>query len=122
MAKSAHDDVADAYLEEIANNANLMCVCSTQPTTRTEAASTYALATVALAPGDMAIGDGAAGGRKLTISAKSAVPIVASGNMAHVALVDNAKLHFVTTSSLLGLLAGNLVNIPSWSITVNDPA
>jgi hypothetical protein len=121
MAKSAHDDVTDAYLEEIQSNVNLMCACSTQPTTRTEAVSTYALATVAIASGDMAIGDGASGGRKLTIAAKSNVPITAGGNMAHVALVDNSKLYFVTTSALLALLAGNLLNIPSWSITVNDP-
>jgi hypothetical protein len=121
MAKSAHDDVTDTYLEEIQNNVNLMCACSSQPTTRAEAASTYALATVALAPGDMAVSDGATGGRKLTISAKSNVPIVAGGNMAHVALVDNSKLYFVTTTALLALLAGHLLNIPSWSITVNDP-
>lgn len=122
MAKFAHDDLMDAYLNEILANVNLMCACSTQPTTRTEAASTYALATIALAPGDMSIGDGVSGGRKLTIAAKSNVPITRSGNMAHVALVDNTKLYFVTTASLLALLSGNLLNIPSWSITVNDPA
>jgi len=121
MAKSAHDDVADAYLEKMTANVNLLCACSAQPTTRTEAVSTYALATVALAAGDFAIADGPSGGRRLTIAAKSNIPITASGTITHLALVDNSVLYFVTTTSREALVSGNLLNVPSWSITVGDP-
>jgi len=121
MGKSAHDDVLDALLDEIKDNVDLLCACSTQPTTRTEAAATYMLATVALAAGDFAITDGGSGGRKLTISAKSAITITNNGDVAHLALVSNTKLYFVTTTSTETLVAGNLLNIPSWTITGNDP-
>lgn len=121
MGKSAHDDVLDALLEEINANVNLMCVCSQQPTTRAEAAATYALATVALAGVDMVIADGASGGRKLTIAAKSNVPITGGGSVSHIALVDNTKLYFITTNVAQTLAIGNLVNIPAWTITAGDP-
>lgn len=43
MAKSVHDDVLDGALNIIKNNTNIMTVCSSEPTTRTEAVTTYAL-------------------------------------------------------------------------------
>lgn len=122
MGKSAHDDVLDALVEEIKNNANLLCACSAQPTSRIEAAVTYMLATVALTSVDFTIADGGSGGRKVTISAKSGITITNNGTITHLAIIDNSKLYFVTTTSSQTLVAGNLLNIPSWTITVNDPA
>ena len=104
------------------DNANLLCACSTQPTTRTEAVATYMLATVAIDSSDFAIADGASGGRKATISAQSGITITNNGTVAHLAIVDNTNLYFVTTTSSQQLVAGNLLNIPLWTITVNDPA
>ncbi len=121
MAKWANTSVPDEYLDKIKDNCNLLCACSAQPTNRTEAVSTYRLATVALTALDFSVADGAGGGRKLTISAKSNIPIVSNGNLTHLALVDNSTLYFVTTTSTQGLVSGNLLNIPAWSITVNDP-
>jgi len=121
MSKFAHDDVLDALLESMKDNVNLMCICSAQPTTRTEAAATYALATVALAAGDMVIANGDTSGRKMTVSAKSNVPITAGGSATHVALVDNSKLYFVTTNVAQTLASGNLVNIPAWVVNPGDP-
>lgn len=121
MAKAAHDDVTDAYLEEILNNANSLCACSAQPTTRTEAVSTYMLATVAVTSGDFTVADAASGGRKVTISAKSGITISNNGTLTHLAIVDNSKLYFVTTTNSQDLVAGNLLNVPSWTITVGDP-
>ena len=122
MAKSANDTVADAYLDEMKDNAVLLCACSAQPTTRTEAAVTYMLATVTISSSDFTIADGGFGGRKVTISAKSGITITNNGTITHLALVDNSVLYFVTTTSSQTLAAGNLLNIPSWTITVNDPA
>lgn len=122
MGKSVHNDVLDALLNTMKNNAVLLCVCSQEPTSRTEAASTYTLATVAIDSDDFTVADGDAGGRKVTISAQSNKTISASGTATHLALVDNSKLYFVTTTSSQTLAAGNLVNVPAWAITVNDPA
>ena len=122
MGKYANDDVLDALLTELSASSNLLCACSAQPTTRTEASSTYMLATVALSSGDFAIADGASGGRKITVSAKSGVTIINNGTITHLAIVDNSELYFITTTSSQTLVAGNLLNIPSWTITVNDPA
>lgn len=122
MGKSADDTVADAYLNTIKNNANLLCACSAQPTTRDEATTTYMLANVAIDSADFTVADGPSGGRRATISAQSGITISNNGTVTHLALVDNTVLYFVTTTSSQTLVAGNLLNIPSWTITVNDPA
>lgn len=122
MAKSANDVVLDGLLDIMRDNANLLCACSTQPTTRTEAAVTYMLATVALSSADFTIADGGSGGRKATISAKSGITITNNGTVGHLAIINNSVLYFVTTTSAQTLVAGNLLNIPTWTITVNDPA
>jgi len=122
MGKSANDLVLDSLLEVMKDNANLLCACSTQPTTRTEAVVTYMLATVAIDATDFTIADGGAGGRKATVTAQSGITITNNGTVAHLAIVDNTELYFVTTTSSQALLSGNLLNIPAWTITVNDPA
>ena len=122
MGKSANDVVLDALLEKMEGNANLLCACSTQPTSRTEAAVTYMLATVVIDSADFTIADGGSGGRKATISAQSGITITNNGTVAHLAIIDNSVLYFVTTTSSQTLVAGNLLNIPAWTITVNDPA
>jgi hypothetical protein len=96
MAKSCHSDVIDGALDIIRNNANLMILCSAQPTTRAEAVTTYALADVAMAAGDYTkAADGA--GRKLTVAAKTGVTVDVSGTGSHIAWVDGSRLLYVTT-------------------------
>jgi hypothetical protein len=97
MAKSVHNDVLDGALNIIKNNATLEIVCSAEPTTRTEAVTTYALADVAVATGDFTASDGDTNGRKLTVAAKNAVAIDVSGNATHLAIVDGSRLLYVTT-------------------------
>ena len=122
MGKSANDVVLDGLLDVMKNGANLLCACSTQPTTRTEAAVTYMLATIAIDSSDFTIADGPSGGRKATISAQSGITITNNGTVAHLAIINNSVLYLVTTTSSQALVAGNLLNIPAWTITVNDPA
>ena len=122
MGKLANDLVADGYLEILEDNANLICACSAEPATRTEAVVTYMLATYAMTSADFTIADGGSGGRKVTISAKSGITITNNGTVTHLAIVNNSVLYFVTTTSAQALVAGNLLNIPAWTITVNDPA
>jgi hypothetical protein len=115
MAKSSHSDVLDGLGDVIQANCNLMVACSAEPTTRTEAVTTYALADVAMSSGDFTnAADG--GGRKLTVSAKSSVPIDATGDATHIALVDSTRLLYVTTCTQQTLTSGGTVDFPSFDI------
>lgn len=121
MAKSVHDSVLDGAFD-ILDQANLMTVCSSQPTTRTEAVTTFALADVAMTVNsDYTKADGDTSGRKVTVASKSGVAVDSSGTATHVALCDGSNLLYVTTCTSQALTAGNTVNFPSWKVEIADP-
>jgi hypothetical protein len=124
MAKATPDAVLDQMLDEIAT-ATRMIACSAQPTTYTEATSTFALADVTMAGGDFTKANGDTSGRKVTVAAKSSVLIDASGTANHVALVrvaDSTLLYVTTcTSQALTANGSNTVNFPAWDIEIGDP-
>ena len=119
MAKNAPTIVLDAPLDLIAT-ATSMIICSAQPTTFTEATATFALADVTVAPGDFTKAAGDTSGRKVTVAAKSAILIDASGTANHVALVRvaDSTLLYVTTATAQALTANgsNTVSTPAWKI------
>jgi hypothetical protein len=125
MAKSVHNDVLDAALDLIAT-ATTLTVCSTQPTTRTEAITTYKIADVTLTAGDgngdYVIADGDTSGRKLTVGAQADVPVDSSATALHVALCDGTNLLYVTTCTSQALTSGNTVTVPAWKIEIADPS
>ena len=121
MARSVHNDVLDAALNIIKNNANLMTACSAEPTTRTEAITTYALADVAMTATDFTVGEGDTNGRKAAVAAKSGVTIDTGGTANHVALVDGTRLLYVTTASAQALTQGNTVDFSTWDVEIADP-
>jgi hypothetical protein len=113
--KSSHIDVLDGLGDVIQANCNLMIACSAEPTTRAQAVTDYALADVAMAAGDFTNAtDGT--GRKLTVSAKSAVPIDLTGTAIYIALVDATRLLYVTTCTSQLLTSGGTVDFPSFAI------
>jgi hypothetical protein len=123
MAKTVHDDVLDGAFD-VLDQANLMIACSAQPTSRTEAVTTYALADVAMTVNtDYTKANGDISGRKVTVAAKSTVLIDTSGTATHVALVDGTRLLYVTTCTSQALTANgsNTVNFPAWDIEIADP-
>ena len=115
MAKSSHADVLDGLGAIVKNNCNIMTVCSTQPTTRDEAITTYKLADVSMTSTDFTPADDS-GGRKLTVAAKSAVPIDTSGSAQHIAFCDATRLLYVTTCTAQDLVSGGTVDVPSFDI------
>ena len=125
MAKACHDDVLDAMLDKIAT-ANLLTVCSTQPTTRLQAATTYKLADVVVTAGDgngdFTIANGDASGRKVTVAQQATITVDDTGTAAHIALCDGATLLYVTTCTSQALTSGNTVTVPAWDIEVADPS
>lgn len=121
MAKSVHNDVLDGAFD-VLDQADLMTVCSAEPTTRTEAVTTFKLADIAMTPDtDFTKADGDTSGRKVTVAAKSGVTVDSSGTATHVALVDATRLLYVTTCTSQALTAANTVNFPSWKIEIADP-
>lgn len=126
MAKWSLDANMDAMLANIANNADMLHVCSGQPANYAGIAAVL-LAEVALTVGagngDYTLADGDTSGRKLTVGAQSAVPITASGDATHVALSDGATtLYYVTTCTLQSLTSGGTVDVPAWDVEVADPS
>ena len=122
MAKFANDWMMDAALDYFAGSTT-MVACSAQPANFAGVAA-VALADVAVAPGDFAKANGDTSGRKVTVAAKSSVPIDVSGTATHIALRDGTTLRYVTTCTSLALTsgAGNTVNFPAWDVEVADPA
>lgn len=121
MSKAVADSVLDAALDKIAT-ANIQTACSAQPTTRTEAVTTYALADVAMSAGDFAKANGDTSGRKLTMAQKTGVPVDASNTTNHVALCDASELLYVTTCDAQPLTEGNTMTFPAWKIEIGDPS
>jgi ferric-dicitrate binding protein FerR (iron transport regulator) len=120
MAKFTPDAVLDLPLDKIAT-ATSYTLCSTQPTNRTEAVTTYALASTTAAPGDFTKANGASSGRQVTVAAKSGISIATSGSAQHVALCDGTALLHVTTIPAQTVTAGNTANVGAFVVTFNDP-
>lgn len=122
MAKSVHNDVLDGAFD-VLDQADIMTVCNAEPTTRTEAITTFKLADVAMTPNtDFTKADGDTSGRKVTVAAKNAVTVDTTGTATHVALCDGTRLLYVTTCTSQGLTSGNTVNFPAWKVEIADPS
>ena len=123
MAKAAPDAFMDAAFDWL-DQADLQVVCSAQPTTYTEAVTTYALADVAMTPNtDYTKADGDTSGRKVTVAQKTEVTVDTSGTATHVALVStgDTTLRYVTTCTSQAVTAGNTITVPAWDIELRDP-
>jgi hypothetical protein len=123
MAKFCNTAVQDAALNYIKSNAVGLSVCSTQPTTRAEAATTYMLASKVIASTDYTgPAAGTVSGRKLTVNAQNGISVTNSGSAQHIALYDASNLIYVTTCTAQSLTAGNTVNVPAWEIEIQAPS
>ncbi len=118
MAKKVDDSVLDAALDNIGTS-TVLHVCSAEPSNFAGIAA-VSLANVAMAGGDYTKADGTTG-RKVTMAAKSAIPVTATGTANHVALATGTVLKYVTTATAQALTSGNTVSTPAWSITIADP-
>ena len=121
MGKSVHDTVLDGAFE-VLDAGNLMIACSAEPTTRTEAVTTYALADAVMTPvTDYTKANGDTNGRKVTMAAKNAQAIDATGTATHIAIVDATNLLYVTTCTSQALTSGGTVSFPAWDVEIADP-
>lgn len=124
MAKSVHNDVLDAALAVIAA-ATRMDVCTQEPTTRTQATSTYTLGNVTLTAGvgngDYTVADGDTSGRKITVLAQTIASASGTGSGTHIALCDGTRLLYVTTMTSQPITTGNQIDISAFDIELRDP-
>lgn len=125
MAKSVSNNVLDAALNYVKNNSTRISVCSAQPTSYTEAVTTYKLSIKTISSADFTgPANGDTSGRKVTSNQHTGVTVDSSGTANHVALADSvgSALNYVTTCTSQALTAGNTVTIPAWKMEIAAPA
>ncbi|MFA5381851.1 MAG: hypothetical protein WC356_01710 [Candidatus Micrarchaeia archaeon] len=124
MAIMVPDAVMDKNLDEVALSDRAF-LCSQEPATYEEAATTYNLATIELTPAsDWSKAAGDVSGRKLTLAEKTGTG-AADGTANHVAfgLSSTSALKFVDTMTDFAVVAGvgfTLASKDVWEI--NAPA
>lgn len=127
MAKAAEDAFIDGSLLILKNTATRMTVCSAQPTGSTPPTvaniNTVRLAEVVMATGDFTIANGDTSGRKVSMTAKTGLPITGAGtqNATHVVLDNGTSMLYCTTCTSQALTNGNTVNVPLWKVEIADP-
>lgn len=122
MAKTLSDAVLDGALDVAAGDQ--ISVCTTQPTTYTEAITTYKLAiSTAVAGGDFVNANGDTSGRKMTVAAQTAVTIDTTGTALFVAITNlsGTLLKVVTTCTSQLLTSGGTVDIGTFKLEIADP-
>ena len=127
MAKRVDQSVLDAALNEI-GGAELLTVCEGEPASYAEATTAKPggkmLASIAVSAGDFALANGDIDGRKIVVSQKTALAIVADGTGDHVALTTSNGLRVlaVTTAPALAITQADTLDVTSWQDEIADPA
>lgn len=113
MAKNIPATILDNMLSQC--EGDNIHVCSAEPTTYTEAATTYKLATQAISAGNYAKANGDVSGRKNTLTPPSGTSISNSGTATHLAVTNSTALRLVTTCTSQALTSGGAVNIGAFA-------
>lgn len=124
MADILHDDVFDNGLNAIKNNAENLYICSSQPTTFTEASVTYKLGTKASPSFTGPSDGGAGGGRALQIDAISDGVVDTPGTAAWFAITDDSLSKLLVSGNLASSLAiatGSPWTLTAFNIQIPDP-
>lgn len=118
------DYVYDTALAVYDTEADQLHICSQEPTTYTEATSTYSLGSKT----GISVGaptDAATGGRQVTVAAITDGTATANGTATHWAIVDSANSRLLGTNTLAAsqvVTAGNPFTLAAFTITIPDPA
>lgn len=116
-----HDDVFDDGLQVLTDDVDNLFICTQEPATRAEAASTYALG-VKSNPTVSSPTDGVMTGRRVVVSAITDGSVSATGDATHWALVDSDRLLAAgPLSSPITVTQGNQFTLAAFSIGVTDP-
>jgi hypothetical protein len=115
------DNVYDSGLSYVTSNGTRIDICSQEPTTYTQATSTYTLGNKA----SLTVGsptNGATDGRKVVVPAITDGSVTATGTASHWALT-NASNTLIATGSLTSsqsVTSGNTFTLDAIDITIRD--
>jgi hypothetical protein len=115
MAKDIPLGIIDSMLD-LAEGDQLH-ICSAQPTTYTEATTTFQLATFTVTGGDYTKANGDVSGRKNTLAALTGATIDNTGTATHAAATTagDTTLRLVTTTTSQALTAGGTVDTSAFA-------
>lgn len=108
MAKFLNDLSMDAGLNWIKDNTNSISICNAQPTTSTQAGTTYALGTAAHNTSGWVVGNGDSSGRKITTTQVN-ITVATSGTVSHIAYYNAGTLTAAGTCAPTAVTAGGTV-------------
>ena len=118
------DYVLDAALAKLDTEANRLDICSQEPTTYTEATSTYTLGNkTSLSVGAPA--DRTPNGRKVTVAAITGGSVTATATATHWAIVDTGNSRLLATGALASsqaVTSGNTFTLGTIDIGIPDAA
>lgn len=118
------DDVLDAGLAEITTNGDKVVICSAEPTTYTEANSTFKLGEKTTGVTYTTPANGTPDGRKVDLEAFSDGNVTATGTATHYAILDTTGTRILVTGALSASVAvatGNLFAFTTdTAITLRD--
>jgi len=118
------DRVYDNGLTVLDTEADRLDICSQEPTTYTEATSTYTLGNKT-SPTIGAPGDRGAGGREVTVSAISDGSVTGTDTATHYAITDTGNSRLLATGALSSpqaVTSGNTFTLTEFDIGIPDPA
>lgn len=124
MPDTLHNDVFDNGLAPLTTIIENLYICSAQPTTFTEATTTYKLGTKATPTITGPADGGAGGGRQVTVSAITDGTVETTGTATHYALVDNSASKLIAAGDLAasqGVTSGNGFTLTAFNIQIPDP-
>jgi hypothetical protein len=119
-----NDRVFDNGLTVLDTEANRLDICSQEPTTYTEATSTYTLGNKTSLTVN-APQDGVSNGRRVRVSAITDGTVTATGTATHWAVVDTSNSRLLATGALSASQAvtnGNVFTLTEFSVTIPDAA
>lgn len=119
-----NDRVFDSGLSVLDTEANRLDICSQEPTTYTEATSTYTLGNkTSLSIGAPA--DRTPSGRKVTVAAITDGTVTGTDTATHWAIVDTGNSRLLATGSLSSsqaVTSGNTFSLAAFDIGIPDPS
>jgi len=122
MAKYINDSSMDAGLAWIRDNTTMISACGTQPTSSTEAGTTYALGTLSYGTASWTLNNGDSSGRKITAGAAT-ITLAGSGTVDHVAFFNTGTLVAVGTCAPTAVTSGGTFIINAFDLDeIRDPA
>lgn len=121
---SIGNSVLDGGLDILDTLADRIDICSQEPTTYTEATSTYTLGnetTITIA----APTDRTGGGREVVVSAITSGTVSGTDTATHFSIVDVSETDLLATGSLSSsqsVTSGNTFTLTSFTVGIPDPA